>query len=143
MSKFKAKRENGEDAGPQPFAVRVSGRLLMIQAAGLLGLVWFLASNGNELNLIESWEAALWLIIGLYAAVASLNFLRGARGARSQAILVQGFALGLALFIYATQKPTFVYPVLFSSILIVLYMQHPDVRERFPFEVNTREQDLR
>jgi len=116
------------------FAINASTRLLMIQAGGLLVLVWLLSSNGKELNLFDSWATAMWFLLGLFAAAVSLGFYRERPSARSRAILVQGFALGFALIIYVAEKPLFVYPIMFLSIVIVLYMQHPDVRERFPFD---------
>ena len=131
MSEEKVKGEREARKAEKPFAVRASGRLLLLQAAGLLALGWWLIPLEDIPNLIEEWQISLWLLLGLLAAWVSLRFLRGGEGARYQAILVQGFALGFGLISYAIERRLYLYPVLFFSIVLVLYLQHGDVRRHF------------
>lgn len=137
MSKQSAHDDEQPGKAEKPFAVKASGRLLLLQAAGLLALGWWLIPLEAAPDLIEEWQISIWFVLGLLCAWVALRFMREREGARYQAILMQGFTLGFGLINYALQHPFYIYPVLFFSILIVLYLQHWDVRRHFARPLKT------
>ncbi len=122
----------------RPWAVTASSRILFLQALIFLYLAWQEAPRMANPKFADSWLAGLLFFLSLYALLASFNFLRVRAPARNRAMLVQGFALGLSLILYATTQPIFIYALMVFSIFIVLYLQHPDVRESFPYGYENR-----
>ena len=58
-------------------------------------------------------------------------FLAPWRPAWVGAVLLQALALALALLIYFRFRPVYVYPIMLYGIVMVLYLNHFEVREAF------------
>ena len=128
------RRDNGPKDGAQsarPWAVSACSQLLFLQALGLLFLTWLQAPKTVVSSFANSWLAVLLFFLSMYALLASVNFLRMHAAARNRATLIQGFSLLLGIVLYWAERPVFIYPLMAYSIFIVLYLQHPDVREFF------------
>jgi hypothetical protein len=90
----------------------------------------------------DSWLAFLFFFLCVYALLASFNFLRMHSPARNRAMLVQAFNLSLMLILYRGSKPVFMFPLMVLSVFIVMYLQHPDVRESFPYGYEQRKEKV-
>ena len=119
----------------RPWAVTAIGRLMLLEGLGLLFLAWYLAPDTARPTVSEIWLALTLAVLGLFALISSLRFLRLRRKARDRAMLLQGATLSLALFLYFDQGPGFIYGMMVYAIFLVLYLQHPDVLACFPDEV--------
>lgn len=75
----------------------------------------------------------------ILALLGGLGFLLLARRGWTLAALSQGLSLGGCLWFYANGQPSFVYPLMLSCVIAVLYLNSHDVRVRF----NTRPGDSR
>lgn len=135
MRFFQRDSHSGNPKRQRPWPVTACGRLLALQGLGLLALAELNAPNSARPSLIESWLALSLAFLGLLALLTSLSFLRLRARARDRAMLLQGIALSLALFLYLGEGPAFIYPIMFYGIFMVLYLQHPDVRACFPYDV--------
>ena len=126
----------------RPWAVTTSSRILLLQALVFLFLAWLEAPRAINPSFEESWLALLFFFLCIYALLASLNFLRMYAPARNRAMLVQAFNLSLMLILYGGSKPVFMFPLMVLSVFIVMYLQHPDVRESFPYEFEHRKEKV-
>jgi hypothetical protein len=126
----------------RPWAVTASSRILFIQAMVFLYLTWQEAPRVANPTLLDSWLAGLLFFLSMYALLASFNFLRVRAPARNRAMLVQGLTLGVSMLLYATIRPLFIYSLMVLSIIIVLYLQHPDVLESFPYKYESKASNL-
>jgi len=135
MNANKNGAKTNQSGADRPFAVSTSSRLLLIESLMLL-IFGLMQSTGRPIaSLFQPRLAIVWIVLGLYGSWVSLRFFREAAGSRNQAVLLQGLLLGSMLLLYAIEQPLFAYPFLFFGILMVLYLQHPDVRARFA-EIN-------
>ena len=122
-----------EAAGQKrPWAVHTCGRLLKLEGAGLLALAWLNAPPAGPWSIEEGWVAGLLAVFGALAIWAGLGLQRMRPSARNQATLAQGAVLALGLALYWGARPGYVYGLLAGAIFLVLYLQHPDVRDTFP-----------
>lgn len=132
MRFFRRQRHPDLPERERPWAVIACGRLLLIQGAGLLFLAWL--NVPAQFTFQEGWLAALLALLAPYALLSGFGFLRLHPLARNRAMLLQGAGLLLALLLYAGDRPAFIYPLMVYNIFMMLYLQHPDVRDAFPYE---------
>ncbi|MCI0397436.1 MAG: hypothetical protein L0322_21215, partial [Chloroflexi bacterium] len=64
-------------------------------------------------------------------AMAGLGFLGLWRTGWPNAMLVQGLSLLLTLILYFREGPVYIYGLMLYSILMVVYLHHPEVQEAF------------
>lgn len=123
--------------------VRVVGLLLIAQTAALVLVGFSRATQLGWRRLIPgapfvSFEDAVFATFfgpaAILALLAGFCFLFLARRGWILAALSQGLSLGGCLWFYAASQPAFIYPVMLSCVLVVLYLNSHDVRVRF----NTR-----
>jgi hypothetical protein len=125
--------------------VTAVGLLLLLQAAGLFGLgaihfaaVYLLDSLGQvlELSAMEQFlgmiegvaMSIIFIPLSLLAILAAIGFLRLWRNAWTNAMLLQGLTLLIALILYFTGKPFYVYILMLYSIFMVLYLNYYEVQ---------------
>lgn len=131
-----------------PRAVRIVAGLLVVQAAGLAGvgfLFWAIEYVGPGLpaglaNVIKqlsglshgglSW-AVLFALVGVLALIAALGLFRLRQAAWVLAMGVQGIQLLVALVLYFTLKPQYVYLIMVCSVFMVLYLNYSEVADAF------------
>ena len=120
--------------------IRMIGLLLILQAAGLAGIVAY------ELSLVD-WRrldldspsgqlmgAANSLLLAppaVLALLAALGFLFLSRKGWLLAAISQGWSLGVCLWLYSESEPIYIYPVMVYCILMTLYLNSHDVRVVF------------
>ena len=122
--------------------VRLVGALLVLQAAGLVGLVayggmlrigWERMGLWSELR--SSFETlavgGIFLAAATVAGVAARCFLFMRRRGWLLAALAQTLALGTCLVLYSELEPRFVYPVMLYCIVMILYLNSRYVRDVF------------
>jgi hypothetical protein len=146
--------------GPRkrPWPVTAIGLLLLLQAAGLFGLgaiyfaivylldLWapLLALSAEELflgvldNVLMS---IIFIPLSLLAILVAIGFLRLWRNAWTNAMLLQGLTLLIALILYFTGKPFYVYILMLYSIFMVLYLNHYEVQVVFRLKPVMENQD--
>ncbi len=134
MRFFQRDSHFGNSQRQRPWPVTACGRLLALEGLGLLALAWLNAPESARPSLGESWLALTLAFLGLLALLTSLSFLRLRARARDRAMFLQGITLSLALFFYLGEGPAFIYALMFYSLFMVLYLQHPDVRVSFPYD---------
>ncbi len=120
-----------------PRTISITGRLLGLQAVGLIALALHVAPaapiRAHEFN--EVWLAALYALLALFSVVAGLGLLRLRAPAWNLAMLLEGVALLLALFLYIGQRPWYIYVQMLFGIIVVLNLNQPELRRSFPTEV--------
>ena len=142
----------------RPWPVTAVGLLLLLQAAGLFGLgaVYFAA-----VYLLDLWAplsalsaeelflgvldkvlmSIIFIPLSLLAILAAISFLRLWRNAWTNAMLLQGFTLLIALILYFTGKPFYVYILMLYSIFMVLYLNYYEVQVAFRLKPVMENQD--
>jgi hypothetical protein len=121
------------------------GLLLLLQATGLfvLGAIYF-----ATVYLLDLWAplvalsteellfgvvnkvimSIIFIPLSLLAILAAIGFLRLWRNAWMNAMLLQGLTLLIALILYFTGKPFYVYILMLYGIFMVLYLNYYDVQ---------------
>jgi magnesium-transporting ATPase (P-type) len=128
----------------RPWSVTAVGLLLLLQAVGLFGLgaihfamVYLVDSSAlraEELLLGVANKVVMSIIfipLSLLAVMAAIGFLRLWRNAWTNAMLLQGLTLLIALILYFTAKPFYVYILMLYSIFMVLYLNYYYVQMAF------------
>jgi hypothetical protein len=125
----------------RPWPVTANALLLLLGAAGFLFMAAaLLRPLGMRWPLTpELWQAHrgglvagfAFVLLAMLALAATLGFVRVARGAWLLAVLVQGLNLGLALVLYFSGRPTYVYVMMVYGIVMVLYLHQADVQAAF------------
>ncbi len=69
--------------------------------------------------------------LAILGVLAALGLLLSLRAGWLLAMIVQIGILLVCLYLYVQQKPGFVYPIMLSGIILVLYLNSYDVRVRF------------
>lgn len=122
---------------------RLTGLLLVLQAAGLGGLVAYelldlsiLARQGEisaEVQRRASDVASIFFVPpAVLALLAALSLMIVARRGWLLAASSQSLCLAVCLWLYSIENtPFYVYPVMTSSILIILYLNSRTVRTLF------------
>lgn len=130
------------------WSVTAVGLLLLLQAVGLfvLGAIYFatvyLLDLWAPLSALRAEELFLGMVnkvimsiifipLSLLAILAAIGFLRLWRNAWTNAMLLQGLTLLIALILYFTGKPFYVYIMMLYSILVVLYLNYYEVQVAF------------
>jgi magnesium-transporting ATPase (P-type) len=150
-----AQADNTRKVGPtsnrprkRPWSVTAVGLLLLLQAVGLFGLgaIYF-----ATVYLLELWApltalsaeelllgvvnkvimSVIFIPLSLLAILAAIGFLRLWHNAWTNAMLLQGLTLLIALTLYFTGKPFYVYILMLYSIFMVLYLSYHDVQMAF------------
>jgi len=128
--------------------VTAVGLLLLLQAAGLLGLgaIYFarvylldLWAPMSALSFEELFSGVvndvfmsiIFIPLSLLAILVAISFLRLWPNAWTNAMLLQGLSLLIALLLYFTGKPWYVYILMLYSIFVVLYLNYYDVKMAF------------
>ena len=83
----------------------------------------------------------IFIPLSLLAILAAISFLRLWRNAWTNAMLLQGFTLLIALILYFTGKPFYVYILMLYSIFMVLYLNHYEVQVAFRLKPVMENQD--
>jgi hypothetical protein len=132
----------------RPWSVTAVGLLLLLQAVGLfvLGAIYFaivyLLDLWAPLSALSAEEvffgvldkilmSIIFIPLSLLAILAAIGFLRLWRNAWTNAMLLQGFTLLIALILYFTGKPFYVYILMLYSIFVVLYLNYYEVQVAF------------
>jgi hypothetical protein len=133
------------------WSVTAVGLLLLLQSVGLfvLGAIYFsivyLLDLWAPLSALSAEELFLGVVnrvvmsiiftpLSLLAILAAVGFLRLWRNAWTNAMLLQGLTLLIALILYFTGKPFYVYMLMLYGIFMVLYLNHYDVKMAFRSE---------
>jgi hypothetical protein len=128
--------------------VKAVGLLLLLQAVGLFALgaihfaVVYLVDLWTPLSALRAEELLLgvankvvmsiiFIPLSLLAIMAAVGFLRLWRNAWTNAMLLQGLTLLIALILHFTAKPFYVYILMLYSIFMVLYLNYYHVRMAF------------
>ena len=151
----------------RPWPVTVIGLLLVLEAAGFLGLAALILGLDLRRGLlapgrpgVESFERIIGIVfvaLTVLALVTAAGFFRMAPGAWVNAVLVQGAALliGLALYFrgrpmllpvrtfYGTFPVSYDYLILAYGIFMVLYLHQEFVQDAFRSPTQTRETEHR
>lgn len=126
-----------DETGRRP--IRVIGLLLVLQAAGLAGLIFYellrmdwrrlaLESSGQA---IEAANSLLFAPSVVLALLAAMSFLLLSQRGWILAALSQGACLAVCLWLYSESAPFYIYPVMVYCILMVLYLNSHAVRVVF------------
>jgi hypothetical protein len=139
-----------ERAG-RPWAVTANALLLLLQAAGFLGLSalylgplgddWPLTPEGFGAERIAALTGASFAILAVMALVAALGFVRMTPSAWLMAVMAQGGNLLLALVLYYGGRPAYVYGMMVYGIIMVLYLHQADVQTAFRGKLEPLDQD--
>jgi len=124
--------------------VRLIGLLLILETAGLVGILAFEFSQVNwwiqvqELSdlsrqEVEALATVLFIPTAVLSFLAALSLLILARRGWLLAAISQGLGLGVCLWLYSETEPdpVYVYPVMVYCIFIVLYLNSRTVRMLF------------
>lgn len=126
-----------DETGRRP--IRLIGLLLLLQAAGLAGIVayelsrvaWRRAVAESPGQVIEAAASLLFVPSAILAFLAALGFLFMSRRGWILAALSQGASLAICLWLYSGPAPLYAYPIMVYCILMVLYLNSQDVRVVF------------
>lgn len=120
-----------------PRSISITGRLLGLQAIGFIALALHVAPappvRAHEFN--EVWQAALFAALAIASVVAGLGLLRLRPAAWNLAMLLEGVALLLALFLYLGERTWYIYLQMLFGIIVVLNLDQPELRHSFPTEI--------
>ncbi len=132
----------------RPRTVTLTGALLLMEWLVFLGLgilhlvvildayqasdevIWLLDSlevHGDHARLMS----VLLSLLAFTTLLAALGFFRVWYLAWLMATAAQGVALLISIVLYFTGKPVFIFPVMVLSIIIVSYLNYPEVQETF------------
>jgi len=124
--------------------VRAIGLLLILQAAGLAALgAWEFYHVLSQLDwrnmgpetpprrVAEALAVALFAPGAVLMLVSALGFLFMRRKGWLLAAISQGLTLAVCLWLYTVIQPVYVYPIMASCVLVVLYLNSQDVRTAF------------
>lgn len=139
-------------SGPDPVRraryrpVRLIGLLLVLQSAGIAGLVLFQFSRVRwrgpqdlSAQTAESLASVLFVPTAALALLAALSFLVFSRRGWTVAAISQGLGLGVCLWLYSEITPIYVYPIMVSCIVLVFYLNSRTVRVLFhPRQVSSK-----
>jgi hypothetical protein len=124
------------------WSIRVIGLLLLVQAIGLVSISlsksirinWQQALRGEALS-AQAMEAVvisgMFLPLAILAVVAALSILWVSRIGWLFAMIVQAVTLLVCLTLYFQHKPIFIYPLMLSCIILILYLNSFDVHLAF------------
>lgn len=132
----------------RPWPVTAVGLLLLLQAVVLFGIGAFYFAAVYLLDLWAPLSAlsieelflgvldktlmsTIFIPLSLLAVLAAISFLRLQRNAWTNAMLLQGLTLLIALLLYFSGKPWYVYILMLYSIFMVLYLNYHDVQMTF------------
>lgn len=131
------------DAGDaRPWPVKILTILFFIQALGLIGLAIF---NFDQSVILEEADFGQVLLIvltslnqalafgtlSLLAIVAGFAFLGLWKTGWLTGMLLQGLVLLVAIGLYIRGGPIYVFGLMSYSILMVIYLHHPEVQQAF------------
>ncbi len=136
--------------GRRSRSVQITGVLLLVQALGLASISflrstlinWPRALGGGMLT-DESIDAVIsggaFGTLAIAGVLAGVGLLFRLRTGWLIAMVVQVLMLLACLYLYVQHKPTFIYPVMLSGIVVVLYLNSFDVRVAFNVKPATRQ----
>ena len=116
-----------------PRAVKVVGSLLVLQTIELVVIGLFPTTVAVDLPTDQE-DAALstiWAPLGLFAFVSAIGFFLSQPVARMMAMASQAIYLVVALLLYFTARPRYVYPIMISCVVIVRYLNYSEVVDAF------------
>ena len=131
------------DAGDaRPWPVKILTLLFVVQALGLIGLAVF---NLDQTAIPQEAEFSQILIIiltslnqtlafgtlSLLAILAGFGFLGLWKTGWLTGMLLQGLVLLVAIGLYLRGGPIYVFGLMSYSILMIVYLHHPDVQQAF------------
>jgi hypothetical protein len=131
------------DAGDaRPWPVKVLTLLFFVQALGLIGLAVFnfdQAVISEEtiflqilLSILTSLNQTLAFgTLSLLAIVAGFGFLWLWKTGWLTGIMLQGLLLLVAIGLYLRGGPIYVFGLMSYSILMIIYLHHPEVQQAF------------
>ena len=145
-------RLSSKDIKMRPRPVTVLGLLLLLQAVGLFGLgvfyfvrLYWQHALTRAVLLAELFDQLLislaFLPLALLALLAAIGFLRLWRNAWRNAMLLQGLSLWVALVLYFSRKPGYVYMVMLYGIFMVIYLNYADVYATFQTRSGQEEEE--
>jgi magnesium-transporting ATPase (P-type) len=142
----------------RPWSVTAVGLLLLLQAVGLFGLgaihfaMVYMVDLWAPLSALSAEElllgvdnkvvmSILFIPLSLLAILAAVGFRRLWRNAWTNAMLLQGLTLLIALILYFTAKPFYVYILMLYGIFMVLYLNYYHVQMAFRPEPGVESQE--
>jgi hypothetical protein len=137
MPNRKEKSSQGTAKRKLSWSIAFTGRLLGLQSLGFIVLAFSTAPTppipSHELG--ELWLPALYLLLAFLSAAAALGLLRLRPLAWDVAMLLEGAALLEALALYLGERPFYVYLLMLYGIIVVINLNHPELRRSFPTEI--------
>ncbi len=138
MRRFFRRTPRVKAAPPElPATIAISGRLLGLQALGLLFLANLTAPEPPIANhpFEQVWLAGLFILMSIVSVLAALGLLRLRPLAWNVAMILEGVILFLTLSLYRGPRPFYIYPLMFYGVLMVLNLNQPELRRSFPTEI--------
>lgn len=117
--------------------VSIVAFLLALEAAGFLTLAllqWLRGDLFEKVSIPGVGPYPFILIfsfLGLLVFMAAVGFYRLWPAAWITAVSVQGISLLLSLVLYATQRPTYIFWIMIFCVILVAYLNHPEVKPAF------------
>ena len=112
------------------FSIRISGALFLFLQAGLLQTIWTPEAESIEIYLAYS-------ILAILAVLAAIGFFFLRHAGWLLAMMTQGLALVISLFIYFFQSQTLLAQITMAySIFMVIYLNLFVIRSAFRTESN-------
>jgi hypothetical protein len=125
----------------RPWPVTANAWLLLLEAVGFVALgALYLGPLGAQWPLTpEVWAAEriavltglLFALVAVLSLSAAFGFFRLVPGAWTNAVMVQGGTLLLALVLYFRGRPAYVYGMMLYGIFMVIYLHQADVQAAF------------
>jgi len=114
----------------------VRARALVMPVLGVVNEELLLRVSERSLDSL----GLLFFALSALAVLAAVSFLRTRHNAWASAMLVQGLCLLIALVLYFSGKPVYVYVMMLYGILMVLYLNYHEVRDVFRAKPGVEEQ---
>ena len=117
--------------------VRIVAVLLALETAGFMSLALLQWVKGEIIEKVSipgigpSPFIFIFSMLGGMTLLATTGFVRLWRAAWITAVSVQAISLLLALVLYATEKPGYVYWIMIYCIVLVAYLNHSEVKSAF------------
>jgi len=133
----------------RPRTVTLLGFFLTLQGLGLFCLAGIHLYK-TEIILAFSWHEIVknipvilkstgFFALGFLGLLASIGFFRLWKYAWLSAMLLQGLCMILALDLYFTEKPFYVYILMIYCIVMVIYLNYSEIilafRTKYPMEI--------
>jgi hypothetical protein len=120
-----------------PWSIRFTGRLLAVQSLVFLAIAFFTAPEPPIAmhKISELYMPGLYVVLAFLSASAGLGILRLRASSWNLAMVLEGISLAHGLWLYASERPFFLYFQILLSIVVVFNLNQPSLRRSFPTEI--------